>query len=444
MNSQTPNAIKAFFSWVVTHPKRIVMIGLLLMAGFGSYLPTLQKDTRADAFLAEDNPALLYKEKVREIFGLSDPMVVAVVAQDSIFTPEGLNTIRRISEALSRIDNIDPDGITSLATENNIVGTFDGMEVTPFFEGELQAQVQADEVRDAIRAFPLYQGTLVAKDETASLVVAELIDDTQTEASYQAILATLAELELPENLELHVAGEGAISGYLGSYIDSDASRLNPIAALIITLIVFVAFQRFAPTLLANVIILASALFTFGAMAASGVSFFVITNALPVILIGIAVADSIHIYSEYFERRALHPGEGIDQAIVNSMLSMWRPITLTTLTTAAGFLGLYFAAYMPPFKYFGLFTAFGVASAWLYSLVFLPATMALFKTEVHPRLAARLTAQGEGGQQELFARAMIALGETDDSLPQGHRRNGTGDYFSGPGFGAEAGSERRPH
>jgi predicted RND superfamily exporter protein len=45
-----------------------------------------------------------------------------------------------------------------------------------------------------------------------------------------------------------------------------------------------------------------------------------------------------------------------------MEAMWRPVTLTTLTTAAGFMGLYFAAYMPPFKFFGLFTALGVSIA----------------------------------------------------------------------------------
>lgn len=417
MNRQAPNMIEYFFRWIVLHPKRILAIGLILMLVFGSFLPSLQKDTRADAFLADDNAALLYKEKVRDTFGLSDPMAIAIVAEETIFTAEGLNAIQSVSELVRQVENVDPDGITSLATENNIVGTADGMDVQPFFEGRVDSQAQADIVRDAIRAFPLYQGTLVANDETASLVVVELIDDGQAEASYEALQARLKTLDLPEGYALHIAGEGAISGYLGSYIDSDASRLNPIAALIITLIVFIAFQRFAPTLLANVIILSSALVTFGAMAAADVSFFVITNALPVILIGIAVADSIHIYSEYFERRAVHPDESVNDAIVASMVSMWRPITLTTLTTAAGFLGLYFAAYMPPFKYFGLFTALGVASAWLYSMLFLPAAMAVTKTRLHPRLANKLKASSQETKRDLFAQSMAQLGVLTMRFPR---------------------------
>ncbi len=405
MNKAETAQTAPFFRWIVEHPKRIIALGLVLILALGSIIPQLTRDTRSDAFLADDNPALIYREKVKRLFGLSDPMVIAVVAEESIFTPEGLNAVGSVTDLVSLIDNVDPEGVTSLATENNIVGTDEGMDVVPFFKGTVNSQQQANAVRDAIRDFPLYQGSLVANDEKAMLIIAELLDEKYNEQTYAEIQSQLAKLELPPGHQIHIAGEGAISGYLGSYIDADAQRLNPIAAVVITLIVFLAFLRFGSTLMVNLIILASAGITVGAMAASGVPFYVITNALPVILIGIAVADSIHIYSEYFERRALHPQESINTAIVTSMVEMWHPITLTTLTTAAGFLGLSLAAYMPPFKYFGLFTALGVSVAWLYSLVVLPAAMSLMKTEVHPRLANRIRTE----EHDRFAKVMVKLG-----------------------------------
>ena len=94
-------------------------------------------------------------------------------------------------------------------------------------------------------------------------------------------------------------------GYLGHYIDRDASRLNPLAGLIITIMLIVAFRRFAPALLGNMVIAAAVLMTVGLMGYSGVPFYVITNAMPVILIGMAVADSIHIFSCYYELLAKH-------------------------------------------------------------------------------------------------------------------------------------------
>jgi predicted RND superfamily exporter protein len=405
MKPQSNTSTNTFFRWLVNNPKRVVFSGLIFMLAMGSFIPNLTKDTRADAFLADDNPALVYREKVKLLFGLSDPMVIALVATDNIFTPQGLNAVTAVTDAVIKLANVDPEGVTSLATENNIVGTSDGMDVSPFFEGQLNQQSQADYVRDAIRNFPLYQGSLVAQDESATLVVVEILDQTKVEETYELIRTTVAQLDLPKDIKLHVAGEGAIAGYLGGYIDADAKRLNPMAGLVISIIVFIAFLRPGVTLMANIVIAASAIITMGAMAAFNVPFFVITNALPVILIGIAVADTIHIYSEYFERRALYAQESVNDSIVAAMNEMWRPITLTTLTTAAGFLGLYFAAYMPPFKYFGLFTALGVCAAWLYSLLFLPAAMALLKTPIHPRLAGKIKSQ----QHDVFARVMIKLG-----------------------------------
>lgn len=404
-----------FFQRLVRYPKTVVLISMLLMAGLFWFLPQLTKDTRADAFLADDNPALLYRDKVKEQFGLSDPMVIAVVREEQggIFNPQTLALIDRLSWEVSDLPNIDADRVISLATENNIVGTSEGMDVDPFFDPVPVTQRQADAVRQAIDDFPLYQGSLVARDGHATLIVAEMIDENLAEETYEAILELIDRTALDNGEELHVAGEGAIAGYLGSYIDADAQRLNPLAGLVITLIILLAFRRAAPALLGNVIIAASVLMTLGIMAASGVPFFVITNALPVILIGIAVADAIHIFSHYYDLQARDPEGDRKALVVQTMAEMWRPVTLTTLTTVAGFLGLYFAAYMPPFSYFGLFTAIGVLIAWIYSLLFLPAAMAMIK----PRVSAHFVRAWQQKKPDLFARLMSRMG----SFTQRHAR-----------------------
>ncbi|MBL4659091.1 MAG: outer membrane lipoprotein-sorting protein [Alcanivoracaceae bacterium] len=374
-------------------------------------LPQLYKDTRSDAFLAADNPALLYREKVKAQFGLSDPIVIAVInkSENGVFNPQSLQLVSQLTEQVSALKNINSDRVISLATENNITGSEDGMEVELFFEVPPLTQFQADNVWKKVSDFPLYMGNMVAKDKQATLIVAELVDENQVEETYQQILQLIAVIKKQKKTEnqdeIHVAGEGAISGYLGSYIDADAQRLNPLAGIIITLIILFAFRRVSPGILSNVIIAASVLMTLSIMALNGVAFFVITNALPVILIGISVADSIHIYSHYFELHAKDPHADKKGLIVKTLVEMWRPITLTTLTTMAGFIGLYFAAYMPPFKYFGLYTAIGVAIAWLYSLVFLPAAMTIIK----PSASKHMIALSKNKKLDAFSKIMVLLG-----------------------------------
>ena len=393
---------------IVEYPKATVFLSLLLMVALLSAIPKLYKDTRADAFLADDNPALMYRNKVKEQFGLSDPIVVAVIneSKHGVFNPGSLNLVNWLSEEISALENINADRVTSLATENNITGSADGMEVDPFFEESPDTQKVADKIWRQVSDFPIYMGNMVAKNGQATLIVAELNDEASVESTYQEILALVAKAPKTMGDEIHVAGEGAIAGFLGSYIDADAQRLNPLAGIIITIIILLAFSRVSPGILSNVIIAASVLMTLSIMAINDVAFFVITNALPVILIGISVADSIHIYSHYFELQAKSPDRDKKEIIVETFEEMWRPITLTTLTTIAGFLGLYFAAYMPPFKYFGLFTAVGVAIAWLYSLVFLPASLAIIK----PSASKKMIKLAQNNQVDKLSKVMVSLGK----------------------------------
>ncbi|ARU58922.1 Patched family protein [Oleiphilus messinensis] len=395
------------FRFIVRYAKTLIVMSLLLFVGAVSFLPGLVKDTRSDAFLAADNPALVYRDKVKALFGLSDPMVVAVVTEDpqGIYNAETLSLVSWLTEKISALPNVDADRVVSLATESNIVGTEEGMEVNPFLDPIPSTPEQLQALRNAIHDFPLYLGTLVSETDNATLIVAEIIDDTDVEATYSQILDLVEQAPIKSGEQLHVAGEGAIAGYLGSYIDQDAQRLNPLAGVIITLIIIFAFRRLSPGLIGNVIIAASVLMTLGIMAANGTPFFVITNAMPVILIGISVADAIHVYSHYFELQARSPEANRKGLVVETMVEMWRPVTLTTLTTAAGFLGLYFASTMPPFIYFGLFTALGVCIAWFFSMVFLPATLALLQ----PSASRSFIRAHQENKPDLFSQLMQFLG-----------------------------------
>jgi len=410
-----PSTARTIATLIVHYPKTQVAISLLLMVSLFMALPMLYKDTRSDAFLADDNPALVYRDKVKEQFGLSDPIVLAVIntSDNGVFNPTSLSLIQWLSDEISSLDNINTDRVTSLATENNITGSDVGMDVEPFFETGISTQQEADIVWSKVSDFPLYMGNLVAHDKQATLIVAELLDVKQVEDTYQQILNIVERAPNGKHDEIHVAGEGAIAGYLGSYIDADAQRLNPLAGIIITIIILFAFRRVSTGILSNVIIAASVLMTLSIMALNGIPFFVITNALPVILIGISVADSIHIYSHYFELQAKHPTEDKKELIIQTLEEMWRPITLTTLTTIAGFMGMYLAAYMPPFKYFGLYTAVGVAIAWFYSLVFLPAALAI----IQPSASKQMGALAKSNRLDKFSRAMVVLGRISLQNPK---------------------------
>lgn len=385
-----------FFRGVIRYRWFALIISLMVIGGLGSQLGGLKKNTQADAFIGENEPALIYRDAVEQIFNLKDPLVIAVQHEGpaGIYNQQSLRLVRWLSDQLMVVPNIDPQGITSLATESNIQGDTLGMEVREFLDGPLD-RTHIEWIEHSIKNFPLYEGSLVAADGSMTLIIAELLDQNQAEATYQVVMQLIERAPAGQS-RIHLAGEGAVAGYLSEYVDRDAKRLNPMAGLIITLVLIAAFFSLRAALIPNLIVAGTVAGTLGAMVLAGAEFYVITNGLIVCMIGIAVADSIHIFSEYYEALAGKPELSQTDAIATAMAAMWRPVTLTTLTTAAGFLALYATNDMPPLQYFGIFGALAVILAGFLTLFVTPSLLSFFRARPSRRFRHRHASDANRG------------------------------------------------
>ena len=100
----------SFFNTILRFRWSIIFISLMLFTMMAIHIPKLEKDTGANAFIDPQSPALIAREKVKEIFGLSDPIVIAVLSKgdQGIYNAQTLNTIGWITDNIARLDNIDP------------------------------------------------------------------------------------------------------------------------------------------------------------------------------------------------------------------------------------------------------------------------------------------------------------------------------------------------
>jgi predicted RND superfamily exporter protein len=398
--------VRKFFYFITDRAWQAMLLSLILMLLFATGLPKLTKDTSADSFLSPTNPALIYKKKVQAVFGLTDPMVMAIERPEGLFEPEVLTLIQVLSQAIGQLDNVDAQSLMSISNATRLQPTLEGFESKAVFPETIRTQAQAQTIQNLLQKMPLYRGNLLAKDNSMALIVVELHDSLLGGQTYQDFVDLAAKQTLPEGVTLHVAGEGAFSGYLGEYVDNDAKRINPLTVLLITLILFIAYRSKRATLVPYVIILGTVLAALGSMGLAGIPFFVITNGMLAILLGIAVADSIHIFNQYYEVMARMPAANQQEVVVQTMVEIWHPVTLTTLTTMAGFMGLYLGSDMPPFRYLGLFCAVGVAAAWLYSIVFLPACLAKLPLKSSPAYQSELD---QKIKYDVFGRWVESLG-----------------------------------
>ena len=408
----TPRPSDRFFGPIVDHPRKILALVLVVFFAAASQLPAIYKDTRSDAFIPPGHASLEMRDRVEEVFGLADPIVVAVEARPGadVFTPETLALVDWLTTELEALEGIDGARVTSLATESDIRGTEDGMYVEPFFEEPPATLEAARRVGEAVLDFPLYVGSIVAADGRATVIVAELDDAFDAGDTYAAVTELTGRAPVQGGETLHVAGEGGVTAHLGRYIDADARRMVPLALVAITIMLGFAYRTARSVLLPNLIIIGAVVVALGSMAAAGVPWYLITTAMPVILVAIGVADGIHIFGHYYRALATRPGASQRELVLESMAEMWQPVVVTSLTDVAGFIALALSTTMPPLRAFGLYASVGVLAAFALSLVALPAALVLMKRRPSPAIRCTARSSGSTLAGDALAKALARLGE----------------------------------
>jgi len=366
-----------FFERVTARPRLALGIALLAILVTGLGLTKLVKDTSVKAFIPAGHESLIADAKAAEVFGLSDTIAVAVVMTDggSVFRPDVLGLIDDLSVELAGLPNVRYDRIASLATESSISGAAGSVFVDPYVEPFTMDEDFASDSRARWQQMVPHRGTLVSDDASGAVIMAELVDAAIADETYLAVLEIVDGIAL-KGAELHVAGPGAVSGYLSRYIDEDARKLQPLVFVLVLGFIYLAFRRAVALPGPLLVVVGSAAGALGIMAWSGIPYYAITNALPVIIVAISVADAIHILSAYYQRREQYPDAEVRELVIRAMSSMARPISLTTVTTIAGFLGIAVMSIMPPITWFAIFASLGVLLAWVFSILVLPNVLLL--------------------------------------------------------------------
>ena len=187
--------VQGFFNWITGNPWKVILVGILAIVAFATGLPQLYKDTSPDAYIEPGNPALIYRDKVKETFGLDDPFVVAIEAPDgkSIYNMETLTLVADLTDVVRETENIDYDRVSSLITEKIITGHGDEINITPAFEYAPESLEEVVEIQRRIADFPVFHGNLVARDGSMTIIVGEMMDQDQSKDTFEALYSSVNE-----------------------------------------------------------------------------------------------------------------------------------------------------------------------------------------------------------------------------------------------------------
>ena len=376
INKQTINKMENFLNKLLKAPWIIIAVTIVASALFFMVMKENSRmETDLDKYMPQDHPAFVYSDMAEEWFGINDGIIVAIENQNGIFNSETLDTLKRLTKRLQKMDEIEKADVTSLYTADNIIGNEEGMDVKAFYKRVPKSNEKLQEIKNNVRNNEMTHGRLVSVDEKVTVIIAEIRDDVFTQEFYNEILE-LTESYQTDDIKVHVAGRPIVEGTMALLGPADMKKMVPIVLLVITLVLFFMLRSVKSTILTMAVVFFSVLWAFGLMALTGIPIYAVSTMLPVMLIAIGVADGIHLYSHLQLFLMKNPNASRKEAVMDMIKNMWKPVAMTSITTAVGFISL-LTSQVYPIKYFGIFTAFGVLMAMVFSLTLIPAGIMAF-------------------------------------------------------------------
>ncbi len=344
-------------------PRRVLMIAALVTVVLGALFVRVEIDTDPENMLPSDDPARVLNQEIRDEFGAHEMIVVGVFGDGSLLTPAALADASALHDALTDVDGVEAATMVSVRTAID--------EAPPTSDAEVAA------LAERIAADPLLAGNVVSADGDTLAFFVPLTEKSSAQPVRDEVDDLLDETATLGQLERHIAGLPLAQEAFGEQMFVQMAVFAPLAGLAIFLLMLLFFRRFVLVGPAMLLAMLAVIWTMGLLIGTGNTLHIMSSMIPIFLMPIAILDSIHVISEFFDRYAVRRDRRAALHTVYDELA--GPIAFTTVTTVVGF-GALALTPIPPVRVFGIFVAVGVAGAWLLTLTLLPSVLMLVKAE----------------------------------------------------------------
>ena len=375
-------------AWVVKRRWWLITLTLLfvVIAASGIRFLTFNNDLRV--FFSEKNPQLQTLEALENTYNKIDSVIFVIAPKDGdVFTPQTLTAIEKLTEASWEMPY--SNRVDSITNFQHTRAEGDNLTVEDLVQ---DAENLSDTDIDRKRVIALSEPQLVNRLISSSghvagvnvtvLLPGETMEEVPEVVAFARKLAEDFETHYP-GIGLYLTGAIMFDNGFAEVVQDDMTTLVPIMLVVLVIITSLSLRSVTSTFATLMVILISMITGVGLAGWLGLSLNPASANAPTIIMTLAVADSVHILVTMSQR--MRQGKAKTDAIAESLRINLRAVFLTSVTTAIGFLTMNLSD-APPFRDLGNIVAMGVIAAFVYSVVFLPALMAVLPVRARPRRA----------------------------------------------------------
>jgi len=389
----------------------VLLLMLSVAAGLASQMPKLTTATSNESFLHSDDPILLAYNDFRDQFGRDELIIIAIQPPD-VFDLKFLKRLKALHEDIeAKVPHVNE--ITSLVNVRNTRGDGDQLIVEDLLEKWPQNKDELMALKKRVMSNPLYINRLISEDGGFTTVIIQTnsfsgedndldftsgFDDAEksskdsqkgrpvflTEKENAAVVMSVSKIVnryQADDFRLYLAGSPVVTTLTKISMKKDMMLFIILAVLTIGLCLFLMFRRFTGVALPLLIVMLTLISTLGLMALTGVPVTTVTMVLPSFILAVGVGDSVHVLAIFY--RYLGKTGKKKDSIVHAMGHSGLAIVMTSLTTAAG-LASFSTAEVASVADLGVFAGVGVMLALVYTIILIPALLAIIPIKVKIR------------------------------------------------------------
>lgn len=391
MNSQIAHALGRF---ITRHPVLIVVLSLLLTLALGKGAGNLTFSNDYRDYFSEENPQLLEWERLQEVFGKTDNVLLSVTdASGSVFNRETLTALVAITDTAWQVPYA--KRVDSLTNFQHVepVGDDDIHVGDLVTQSESLTEADIARIKSVALTHPQLVHFLVNGEGSTTAINIEVLLSEHPREQIAEISAHAYELkaELSQrypHLQFHLSGSVLYNYAMTSATKQDMATLMP-GMFLLTLVLFGILTRNVSSAIATgVLMIFSIIGTIGLAGWLGVVLMAPSLSAPTIVMTLAVANAVHLIVTFFTHYVgdTPKKEAIEKTVTANLV----PVLVTNLTTAIGFLSMNFSD-VPPYRDLGNMVATGILIVVLFSVFLLPSLLALLPVrpkQVNLRSSAR--------------------------------------------------------
>jgi predicted RND superfamily exporter protein len=296
-------------------------------------------------FFSDDNPQLIAFDNLQDTYNKTDNIIIGLRdTTNGIFTEQNLRIIADITDKAwqtpfsTRVDSLSNYQHTYANADDLIVFDLVDIELTTLDSKHIES-IATSEL--------LLKNRLItnAKDTTGINITINLPDNEQEATIGQAQAVKFArelrdtiKKEYPQ-FEVFLSGVIMLNNAFPEAGQGDMQTLVPLSFLVVFILLLIILR--SPILVLGALLLM--VFTIvGAMGSAGHLLLPITppmTSMPVIMLTIAVAGSVHLMMSF--KKHMQLGEDKITALINAFNHNVKAITIAAITTAIGFFRIKF-------------------------------------------------------------------------------------------------------